>query len=89
MRPWRRRYTLAIEPVARALAAHLLRGYDVDVLERGAVIQFLRRRYMRLVAEYGFPPAMCNPVADRAWELVKQAQSRPIVDQRTGFSFYD
>lgn len=86
---FRRRYTVNPDDPARALAAYMLRTYEVDTLEPTAAVQFLRMRYMRAVAEWGLPASACNDVADRAWRLVCKAHGSPAVEQRTGFAFYD
>lgn len=86
---FRRRYTVNPDDPARALAAHMLRTYEIDTLEPTAAVQFLRTRYMRAVAEWGLPANACNDVAERAWKLVCATRRTPQVDQRTGFAFYD
>jgi hypothetical protein len=79
-------YRLDTGAVARALAATLLHEYDAAVLEPTATLQFLRTRYMRLVADYGLPAEACDTVAAQALALVRQ--SIPATDP-IPFAFYD
>jgi hypothetical protein len=87
MSTWFRRYYLDPQPVARALAADILREYGMP-LARVETVQLLRTRYMRLVAEYGLPSRACNDVADRAWALIAQAVNMPQEPAGKEFSFY-
>lgn len=83
-----KRYWLDPQPVARALAAGILRDYGVP-LARMETIQLLRTQYMRLVAEYGLPARACNDVADRAWALIAQAVNMPEEPAGKEFAFFE
>lgn len=81
-------WTLDIDAVARALAATIFDEYEVAVLEPTATRQFLRTRYMRLVAAYGLPAGAVDAVADRAWSLCAKAREIPVVPERE-FAFFE
>lgn len=81
-------WTLDVDAVARALCATLFQDYDAAELEPTQARQFIRTRYMRLVAAYGLPAGAVDAVADRAWALVVRAKERPILPARA-FSFYE
>ena len=72
----------------RAVAVRLLREYDATELEPTATKDFLRTRYMRLVAAYGLPPEACKAVAEKAWRIAKMSSERPVTNPQN-FTFYN
>ena len=70
-------YTLDTGAVARALAAAVLREWDDAPLDPTGTTQYIRTRYMRLVAEYGLPAGACNEVAALAWAMVAETLKVP------------
>jgi hypothetical protein len=83
-----KRYWLDPQPVARALAAGILREYGIPLAQMETV-QLLRTQYMRLVAEYGLPARACNDIADRAWALIAQAVNMPQEPTGKEFAFFE
>ncbi len=83
-----KRYWLDPQPLARALAADILRDYGAP-LARVETVQLLRTQYMRLVAEYGLPARACNDVADRAWALIAQGVEMPTEPAGKEFAFFE
>jgi hypothetical protein len=81
-------YTLDTDAVARALCADLFRDYDANELEPQTTRQFIRTRYMRLVASYGLPAGAVDAVAARAWAIVAQARTAPIRPEQA-FAFFE
>jgi hypothetical protein len=58
----------------------------MGVLEPTATLHYLRTRYMRLVADYGFPPEAVDTVAHKALHLAQQ--SIPAVES-IPFAFFE
>lgn len=69
--------TLDLDAVARALASPVLRDFEPETLDAYSTVQYLRTRYMRLVADVGLPADCCNEVADRAWRIIASARDVP------------
>ena len=81
-------YLLDLQAVARALAETVIRDFDPSTLEIAGTHQYLRTKYMRLVAEYGLPARACNRVAGMALRLVLQAAGENA-GSPPPFAFYD
>ncbi|TXH19477.1 MAG: hypothetical protein E6R03_00445 [Hyphomicrobiaceae bacterium] len=81
-------YTIDISRVAGVLADDLLRDFAPYELSYQTTIQYLRTRYMRLVAKYGMPEAACNAVAEAGWKVVIAAGAVRQTE-RTRFAFYE
>jgi hypothetical protein len=65
----------------------LLRDYSPDELSYQATLQYLRTRYMQLVARYGMPAAAVNAVGEAGWQIVKAAGG--VSQKRETFAFYE
>ena len=79
---------LDLDAVARALARRLLADFEADSLDQRGTMNYLRTRYMRLVADYGLPDDCCNDVAERAWAIVALARGEDV-GAEPAFQFYD
>ena len=79
---------LDLDAVARALAGRLLADYEATSLDQLGTMNYLRTRYMRLVADYGLPADCCSDVAGRAWSIVARAKGDDVGSE-PAFKFYD
>lgn len=78
-----------LAPVARALAADVMRTHDVDVLDTYGTQRALRRRYALWATQTGLPIAAQRKVAEMAWTYIVAAQDKPPQAQsHKEFSFY-
>ena len=79
-----------LDLVARVLAADLMRGQDLSVLNAENTTKELRRKYALVAMETGMPLAAQKRVGDMAWRYMAAArdeQPQPPVNRKE-FSFY-
>ena len=77
-----------LSQVARRIADEMLRDYTAGQLDRQGTEQFVRTRYMQLVARYGLPDGHGRRVAQMVVHLLEQVENEPETDVSRGFSFY-
>lgn len=79
-----------LDLVARVLAADLMRGQDLDVLEANGTKRELRRKYAAVALETGLPLAAQEKVGEMAWQYMAAArdEQKPQAVNRKEFSFY-
>ena len=74
--------------VARRIADELLADFSAETLDRQGTDQFVRTRYMQLVARHGLPDGYAQRVANMVWGLLQQAEGDTVEPTAREFSFY-
>lgn len=87
-RSYQERGEIRFENIAGRIAENILRDYNPDELDRTAVQQYARTRYMRMVADLGLPAGYADQIAQRVIAIINEAAGQPVSPGEE-FAFYE